>query len=350
MEGRSNKRQRTNTNQDFDARPPVHVDDSEEWIEFDEILNFFMSNDPGNFVPSDPGELRYNPNAVETEIDRFDIANTPPPKRCRCRSQSNSCRSCACSKAGISCNESCGCGDGCGNRITRMNMNDLFGRNADGTAHKLHPCFVTQLQKMPDETFERLTLDNLFRYLKRELRPGLAEFNEDIKNWQEMWDEFEAMSSDYTGDQLLLSSRKVELQRMLLRMGLLSSEDCDLYFFSFCRGGGGWGGLGAGRLGDLDIELEQLVLGGGRWEQVDSTWHCPICRECNDWRDWHCATCNKCTYGSSKSKDYAHNELTFEGRLIIGDTFLQQNRLASGLQSYLDDLSVWYAGVLLSLG
>ncbi|KAI0861717.1 hypothetical protein F4860DRAFT_524055 [Xylaria cubensis] len=318
MEGRSNKRQRTNTNQDFDARPPVvDVDessdsddsddsdnsddsgDSDDWAEVDETLNFFNSIDPDNFFPSDPGELRYNPNAVETEIDRFDISNKPPPKRCRCHSRSNSCRNCACSKAGISCNESCGCGHGCGNRITRMNMNDLFGRNTDGAAHKLHPCFATRLQKMPDETFERLTLDNLFRYLKRELRPSLAEFNEDIKDWQEKWNEFEEMSSVRTFDRLLLSNRKVELQRMLLRMGLLRSEDC-YYFFSFCRGGGGsWGGWGARGSRDLDVELEQLDLGGGRWEQMDCTWHCPICRECNDWRDWHCATCNKCTYGVS---------------------------------------------------
>ncbi|KAI0550717.1 hypothetical protein F4679DRAFT_201800 [Xylaria curta] len=298
MDGRSNKRQRTNTNQDFDARPPVvdvdDFNDSDNWIEDDEHS---IDSIDDEFPPNYPGELPYNHYALQTEISEFDLSNKPSPKRCRCHSQSNSCRNCACSKAGIGCNESCGCRYGCGNRITRMNMNDLFGENADGTPHRLHPCFVTRLQKVPDMTFERLTRDNLFRYLKRELHPELAEFNEDIKNWQEKWDEFEAMSSDRTGDRLLLSNRKIELQRMLLRMGLL--KDGCYFFFSFCRGGGGWGGWGARRSRDLDIKLEQLVLGGGSWEQTDCTWHCPMCRECNDWRNWHCVTCNKCTYGVS---------------------------------------------------
>ena len=36
------------------------------------------------------------------------------------------------------------------------------------------------------------------------------------------------------------------------------------------------------------------------WDEVvqDScTWHCEVCRECQDWRVWHCSQCNKCTYG-----------------------------------------------------
>ncbi|KAI1735407.1 hypothetical protein F4680DRAFT_435768 [Xylaria scruposa] len=300
MDGRSNKRQRTNTNQDFAACPPVvdvdDFDDSDDWTEEDEHSINSIDDD---FSPN-PGELLYNHYALESEISEFDLSNKPPPKRCRCYPRSNSCRNCSCSKAGIGCNESCGCSYGCGNRITKMNMNDLFGRNSDGTAHKLHACFLTRLHKMPDMTFEQLTLDNLFRYLKRELRPELAEFSEDIKNWQEKWDEFEAMSSDREGDHLLLSNRKIELQRMLLRIGLLRSQGRSWFFFSFCRrGGGGWGDWGARRSRDLDIELEQLVLGGGHWEQVSCTWHCPTCRECNDWRVWHCATCNKCTYGVS---------------------------------------------------
>lgn len=44
------------------------------------------------------------------------------------------------------------------------------------------------------------------------------------------------------------------------------------YFYSFCRG-----------------DLEQ----GG------CTWHCRICRQCQDWREWHCKGCNKCQYGVS---------------------------------------------------
>ncbi|KAK4493581.1 hypothetical protein PRZ48_015248 [Zasmidium cellare] len=35
------------------------------------------------------------------------------------------------------------------------------------------------------------------------------------------------------------------------------------------------------------------------WEEESCTWHCRVCKECNDWREWHCSTCNKCTYGVS---------------------------------------------------
>jgi len=38
------------------------------------------------------------------------------------------------------------------------------------------------------------------------------------------------------------------------------------------------------------------------WDTVaqdDCTWHCEVCKTCNDWRVRHCEECNKCTYGSS---------------------------------------------------
>ncbi|EJK50099.1 hypothetical protein THAOC_30970 [Thalassiosira oceanica] len=43
-------------------------------------------------------------------------------------------------------------------------------------------------------------------------------------------------------------------------------------FYSFCRGG---------------------------LEEEKCTWHCRICKTCQDWRDWHCKGCNKCQYGAS---------------------------------------------------
>lgn len=35
------------------------------------------------------------------------------------------------------------------------------------------------------------------------------------------------------------------------------------------------------------------------WEQDSCTWHCKVCKECNDWREWHCKECKQCTYGIS---------------------------------------------------
>ncbi|VDH99450.1 Hypothetical predicted protein [Mytilus galloprovincialis] len=36
-------------------------------------------------------------------------------------------------------------------------------------------------------------------------------------------------------------------------------------------------------------------------EQCDCTWHCKVCKQCQDWRSWHCSNCNKCAYGISNS-------------------------------------------------
>ena len=27
---------------------------------------------------------------------------------------------------------------------------------------------------------------------------------------------------------------------------------------------------------------------GKSWEEIDNTWRCPVCGECEDWRVWHC--------------------------------------------------------------
>ena len=24
------------------------------------------------------------------------------------------------------------------------------------------------------------------------------------------------------------------------------------------------------------------------------TWHCKVCKKCDDWREWHCKSCNRC--------------------------------------------------------
>ena len=35
------------------------------------------------------------------------------------------------------------------------------------------------------------------------------------------------------------------------------------------------------------------------WQLSECTWHCTVCKVCQDWREWHCGTCNRCTYGIS---------------------------------------------------
>ncbi|KAI1424994.1 hypothetical protein F5Y12DRAFT_714655 [Xylaria sp. FL1777] len=234
---------------------------------------------------------------IVTEVDRCDINNKPHPNRCRCRAQSKSCRNCGCSKAGIGCNDSCGCRGACGNRITKANMDDFFGRSFNGKPHKLHPCFITALQQMPDTFFEQLTRDNLFLSLKRAMRPGLAGYDQDIREWQEKWNEFRTVSSHYGRNHPALDDRRAELQRELLCIGLLGTHNYD-HFFSFCKGGGGRDDSGdAGLEGWEDIASSERLILEGSWQQGECTWHCSACGECNDWRQWHCGTCKKCTYG-----------------------------------------------------
>ncbi|RWA10477.1 hypothetical protein EKO27_g4637 [Xylaria grammica] len=193
MEGRSNKRQRRNTNQQIDAHPIVVetgnlvTDDLVvDGLDADNFIAYY--SDDHLLATSSHWECEqpYNRDAIVTE-------------------------------AGIGCNETCGCRGACGNRISRANLDDFFGGNVDGEPHRLGPCFVTQLQKMPDEAFERLTRENLFLWLKRELIPELAEYDKDIREWQEKWDELETTSSGRTENHLQLRDHRAELQRALLR-------------------------------------------------------------------------------------------------------------------------------------
>ncbi|KAI0198320.1 hypothetical protein F4808DRAFT_436606 [Astrocystis sublimbata] len=184
-----------------------------------------------------------------------------------------------------------------------------------------------------EPVFQRLTRDDLFLCLRRALGSEMPEFSTRIEIWKGKWDKFEAIPSDRTSDHPPPSAdQKAELQRELLRIGLLDDGGSCSYFFSFCFGGGGnsgndfggflsglsavyaggspttggfpggGGGFGFPRSREQDriprSELEQLGLGGA-WVDDNSTSHCPVCRECADWREWHCKTCKKCTYGLS---------------------------------------------------
>ncbi|KAI0967576.1 hypothetical protein F4678DRAFT_465177 [Xylaria arbuscula] len=207
-------------------------------------------------------EERYNPNAIETEIDRVDLSRNKPD-RCRCRSQSNRCRNCGCSKAGIGCNQSCGCGDTCDNRLTHLNIDDLFGKSEDEEPHSLHPCFVTFVQNMPDATFRRLTRENLFLCLEGRLSlPKLADYDTKIRDWARQWVSLEEIPFDFNTS-LQLDERRVELQRMLLRMGLIGGRNLAPHFFSFCR----QGGFQSTTREALKAEAELLPDMRGSWEQ-----------------------------------------------------------------------------------
>eukprot|EP01084_Bolivina_argentea_P127741 225894_1 len=62
-------------------------------------------------------------------------------------------------------------------------------------------------------------------------------------------------------------------------------EECGEIFYSFCR---------------------------ENTDQENCTWHCDICKECQDWRVWHCETCNLCTYGQTLECEHGcggHSEM-----------------------------------------
>ena len=88
-------------------------------------------------------------------------------------------------------------------------------------------------------------------------------FDSDLVQWKKRW------INRTPGDGV----EKERLVQHLLRHGLGSEKDVHrAFYYSFCR---------------------------DDWVQDSCIWHCPICNECNDWRDWHCRECNKCTYGQS---------------------------------------------------
>lgn len=125
------------------------------------------------------------------------------------------------------------------------------------------PCFLTYASKKKVD-FERLKRCML-QY------EDAFEFDYWLKEWQD--EKSKIAEKDMP-----------EHMNKLLRYGLFTDpESHNGFYYSFCRGGVRY---------DPNGSL-------GSWEQSDCTWHCPVCKECNDWREWHCGTCKKCTYGSS---------------------------------------------------
>ena len=71
-----------------------------------------------------------------------------------------------------------------------------------------------------------------------------------------------------------------------VRRGILEKSDGDLVKEALSVDG-------------LNGELFYSFCRKGALEQDNCTWHCQICKVCQDWREWHCKGCNKCQYGAS---------------------------------------------------
>lgn len=97
--------------------------------------------------------------------------------------------------------------------------------------------------------------------------------------------EFDSTLQEWKERKVILQEKDLpEHINKLLRYGLFNDpENVGEYYYSFCRGTSRYDPNGS----------------IGTWEQDSCTWHCPVCKECNDWREWHCGKCKKCTYGVS---------------------------------------------------
>lgn len=89
--------------------------------------------------------------------------------------------------------------------------------------------------------------------------------DKDLVAWASVWNSMTEVTRRSETDS------KAHIQA-LFRYGLSNKHTS--WYYSFCRG-------------------------RGNWVQDSCTWHCPVCNECNDWREWHCEKCKKCTDGVS---------------------------------------------------
>lgn len=174
---------------------------------------------------------------------------------------------CKCFKAGNGCSKTCTCS-------SCMNVfNDIDKFFGDDSV-EANVCFAKWLRDLrgpielpSDDTQDRLlrTLMGIEQEATISSRPTFEPFQADYGFCPELID----WTAKWTNTSLTVDERSA-LKQELFRFGL--GENNEMWFYSFCR---------------------------GSWQQGDCTTHCPICDECNDWREWHCTVCNKCTYGVS---------------------------------------------------
>lgn len=175
------------------------------------------------------------------------------PEKCSCSAGCK--RGCKCVKAGAGCGPTCKCqtsNTSCANKLNTVVI-------ALGMQEKtVTACFATYLAK----SRTAIDLNKLAKQIASQTGDA-EEFDDWLKKWKED-------SQDLDAD--ALAEHDKELLRYALFKDAGPGEIGGYWWYSFCR---------------------------EAWEQEDQTWHCRVCKECNDWREWHCEKCKKCTYGVS---------------------------------------------------
>lgn len=121
-------------------------------------------------------------------------------------------------------------------------------------------CFGSQMTKHLETHRDLSSMD--LNSMKMKLRSDIDDLLMDTDDPPEgfiAWRKSKSPSSDPV--------LEAEYTKELFRRGLGCSYH---WFYSFCR---------------------------RSWQEDHCTWHCPVCKECNDWLEWHCKICNECTYG-----------------------------------------------------
>ncbi|KAK5688788.1 hypothetical protein LTS10_000766 [Elasticomyces elasticus] len=194
---------------------------------------------------------------TEDDVKRFSLGSTDA---CRCTS---GCKpQCGCIRGGHGCSERCKCKGDCNNRIGKP-VRELGHPNLVTT-----PCFREMISQ------KDYTIDQLRSLLMGTpvgdmvSDPQADAFQEDFSDeylleWAAAWKTMDTRD-------------KPAHVRKLVMFGLFEPcegdglPECRSWFFSGCR---------------------------GFWEDESCTWHCKVCKECNDWKEWHCRNCKKCTFG-----------------------------------------------------
>lgn len=179
-------------------------------------------------------------------------------KKSRCKCSSGCKGACGCKTVGVGCSSACKCQcetpgsvKQCQNPLTVVEK--LRERIGVETDQPPHPCFANYATSKQSD----LDFDSLVTELSKEAYDCVCD--EFLETWKEKAAELSETD---------MPAHKNEL----LERGLFEDAAGSRWFYSFCRSG---------------------------WTESHCTWHCPTCKECNDWREWHCKQCDRCTYGIS---------------------------------------------------
>ncbi|KAM3065628.1 hypothetical protein ACMFMG_011336 [Clarireedia jacksonii] len=181
----------------------------------------------------------------------------PDSASCSCTTQCST-ASCACTKMYANCSPGCKCIT-CQNRFNELAQ--FFGES------RLQATYCYAAWREGQDTDFDLNSARAQEEL-RSMLMGVDEGNYDAAPLGEIF------TPGYDEDMFKIgqnwikaktAEERAPIRKELLRHALLEGKGP---FFSFCRGG---------------------------WEVSESTIHCPVCEECNDWGAWHCRQCGKCT-------------------------------------------------------